>query len=114
VKDFMLCLSNVGFLVGGQLLFKRGVSGREISSLPDVVKLMFKPSIIVAIILYAGATLLWIYILTRIPISYAYPIQALAFPLVVVCSFFLFKEAVPIQRWIGLGIIVLGAFIASR
>ena len=110
----MLCLINVVMLICGQLLFKFGVRDREISSLLDLVKLMFYPYMIIAVILYASAALLWVYILTKIPLSYAYPIQALAFPLVVIFSLVLFKEEIPIHRWIGVGAIVFGAFLASR
>ena len=95
-------------------MFKLGTRGKEISSFTDIMKLLLYPYMILAVALYAGATLLWIYILTKIPLSYAYPIQALAFPLVVALSFFLFKETVPINRWIGVGIIVFGALVASK
>ena len=113
MKDFILCFINVTLLVCGQLMFKYGTQGEKISSFPDIIKLLLSPYMIIALVLYTGAALLWVYILTKIPISYAYPIQALAFPLVVTMSFFLFKEAVPLNRWVGVGIIITGAFIAS-
>ena len=114
MRNTALCLLNVVLLLCGQLLFKYGARNREVSSVTDVVKLMFSPPILIAVVVYAVATLLWIYILTKIPISYAYPIQALAFPLVVVMSSFLFNEKIPTNRWIGIGIIILGVLVASR
>jgi len=104
----------MALLVCGQLLFRHAAHGREISSLMDVVRLLSSRYSIAAIALYAGAVFLWPYILTRMPLSHAYPIQALAFPLVVILSMLLFQEAVPVNRWIGVGIIVLGVLIASR
>jgi len=114
MKNIVLCLMNVILLVCGQLLFRHAAHGREISSLTDILKLLSSIYSIAAITLYVGATLLWLYILTRMPLSHAYPIQALAFPLVVIFSTFLFQEAVPINRWVGVGLIILGVLIASR
>ena len=110
----MLCLLNAALLAVGQMLFRLGAHGREISAFRDVLRLLFYPHILAAVTLYAGATLLWIYILTKAPLSYAYPIQALAFPLVVVLSAAVFHETVPIHRWVGIGVIMLGVFIASK
>jgi len=114
MKNFMLCIINVGLLVCGQLLFKLAARGNEISSLSSLKKLILSPYMILAVILYAGTTILWVYILTKVPLSYAHPIQALAFPLVTVCSLLLLKEPIPSHRWIGIGIIVLGALVASK
>jgi len=114
MKNFMLCLLNVGLLVCGQLLFKLAARGNEISSLSGLKRLIFSPYMILAVTLYAGTTILWVYILTKVPLSYAHPIQALAFPLVTVCSLLFLKESIPIHRWIGICIIIFGAIIASR
>jgi drug/metabolite transporter (DMT)-like permease len=114
MKNFMLCLLNVGLLVCGQLLFKLAAYGKEISSFRDMIKLLFSPYMIAAITLYAGTTILWVYILTKVPLSYAHPIQALAFPLVTVCSLMFLKEPIPSHRWVGIGIIILGALVAGR
>jgi drug/metabolite transporter (DMT)-like permease len=114
MKNFMLCLLNVGLLVCGQLLFKLAALNKEIFSLRDMVRLLFSPYIIGAVALYSGTTILWVYILTKVPLSYAHPIQALAFPLVTVCSLLFLKEPVPSHRWVGIGIIVLGALVVGR
>jgi drug/metabolite transporter (DMT)-like permease len=114
MKNFTLCLLNVGLLVCGQLLFKLAVRGKEILSLRDMVMLLLSPYMIGAVTLYAGTTILWVYILTKVPLSYAHPVQALAFPLVATFSFFFFKEAIPVYRWIGIGIIVFGTLVVSR
>jgi len=114
MKDFILCLLNVVLLVCGQLLFKFAVRDREISSLRSAIELLFSPYMLTALTLYVGTVLLWIYILTKVQLSYAYPIQALAFPLVAILSLCFFHEVIPIHRWIGIGIIVLGVLVVSR
>ncbi len=114
MKTTMLCLLNTLLMVTGQVLFKIGASGKIISSFKDIVILLFNPIIIFALFIYGGTTMLWLYILNKTPISYAYPIQALAFPAVLVISSILFKEAIPITRWIGVCIIFIGVFVAVK
>jgi len=92
MTNFMLCLANVVLMTCGQILFKLAVRDKEISSLRTAIELLFSPYLITAITLYAGSVLLWVYILTKVPISYAYPIQVLAFPLVAIYHFFSFMK----------------------
>ena len=114
MTNFMLCLIFVVLMTCGQTLFKFATNGKEISSLRAAIEILFSPYLIIAIVLYVGGVFLWIYILTKIPMSYAYPIQVLTIPLVVILSLFFFREAIPAHRWIGIGIIVLGVLVASR
>lgn len=98
----------------GQMLFKLGSNGKQINSLFDIIKLFFTPIVFLALCLYAGTTGLWLYILSKTPISQAYPIQALAFPLVLIVSSFVFHEQISINKWIGVLIIVAGVTVATH
>lgn len=112
MKDIFLCLLNTLMMVCGQMLFKLGSNGRTISKASDLISLLFSPVILLALMLYGITTLLWLYILSRVKISFAYPIQALAFPIVLIASSLIFREEIPINRWIGVVIIVAGVYIA--
>lgn len=114
MKMLLLCLLNTFLMAAGQILFKVGSSGKSIGNLTDILKLLFSPIVLLALCLYGGTTCLWLYILSKMPISQAYPIQALAFPLVLLVSMFFFQESVTATKWIGIGIIVFGVFIATR
>ena len=114
MKYTVLCLVNVILLATGQIVFKHGAKDKIIDSVPAAISVLFSPVVLVGLALYASATMLWLYILSRVPLSFAYPIQALAFPLVLVLSLLVFRETVPATRWIGLVIILIGVFIAAR
>lgn len=101
-------------LATGQILFKLGSSGKTLNGLLDVIKLLFSPVILLALSLYGATTLLWMYILNKVPMSFAYPIQALAFPVVLMISIYVFNESVSATKWIGISIILLGVFISTR
>lgn len=111
MKTMLLCLLNTALMVAGQVLFKLGSHGKELGSLMDMIKLLFSPIVLVALCLYGATTMLWLYILSKTDISFAYPIQALAFPVVLILSSLIFHETVGINRWIGVLVIVAGVYI---
>ena len=67
----------------------------------------------IAIIVYASATLFWLYILQRIPLSLAYPFTALAMVIIPIVSTFMFNEKLNINYWFGAGLIVSGILVIS-
>lgn len=114
MKYFILCIGNVLLMVTGQMIFKYGLQGRTVESFPEIIKVMFSPIIILGLAIYAITAMLWLYILSRVPISFAYPIQALAFPLVLVLSMWFFGESISLTRWIGIAVIMIGVFFVTR
>ena len=114
MKMTLLCLLNTALMATGQVLFKYGSNGKDISSISDIIRMFFSPVVFCALCLYAITTGLWLYILSRMPISFAYPIQALAFPLVLMASILIFKESISVTRWIGVAVIICGVVIATR
>ena len=98
----------------GQILFKRAAlqitpqtSG---SWLLEVSRL---PTMWLAVALYAGATLLWVRILTTVPLSRAYPFAALAFVLVPAAGGLLFHEPITLRYVLGTTLIVIGVAVAA-
>lgn len=114
MKMTLLCLLNTALMATGQMLFKYGSQGKNITGILDIIRLFFSPVVFCALCLYAATTGLWLYILSRVPISFAYPVQALAFPLVLMASMLVFKENISVTRWIGVAVIVCGVVIATR
>ena len=112
MRTTILCLINTLLMVTGQILFKIGSRGRQLSSIKDVISMMFSPVILLALCVYAGTTVLWLFILSKTELSFAYPIQALAFPIVLIVSALLFHESIPINRWTGVAIVFAGVYIA--
>ena len=98
----------------GQILFKRSASQitpRDGGSwLLEVARL---PTMWVAVALYAGATLLWVRILTSIPLSRAYPFAALAFVLVPAAGYLFFNEPITLRYALGTALIVVGVAVAA-
>lgn len=111
---YILVSINIILLVSGQLLWKIGMSKFPKLGPEMLFKVIFSPYIFSGIILYGIATLLWLYILSKAEFSIVYPLQSLAYALGVIAAFFIFKEFIPVTRWIGVIIIILGAFLIAR
>lgn len=54
------------------------------------------------------ALLLWLVVLSSMPVSQAYPMLSLSYVVVMLLARVIFKEHIPWQRWLGAGIIMLG------
>ena len=101
-------------LAAGQLLFKLGANqGEAARSLAGALELLLRPAIFCALILYGGATLLWTYLLTKIPLTVAYPFAALAFVFVPLGARFLLGEPLSLRYGVGMGLILAGILCTS-
>jgi multidrug transporter EmrE-like cation transporter len=102
-------------LATGQILFKRAAqqigSAEGTSWILEVARL---PTMWLAVVLYAAATLLWVRILTTVPLSRAYVFVALAFVIVPVAGHFMFNETLTTRFMIGTLLIIAGVIVAAR
>lgn len=71
---YILIFINILLLLGGQILWKFGAAKMDTWNLVNIFNLMISPLIIGGIILYALATIVWLYILSKLPLSVAYPL----------------------------------------
>jgi len=102
-------------IAAGQILFKRAAG--QIGSATGtgwVLDVMRLPTMWLALALYGAATLLWVRILTTVPLSRAYPFMALAFVLVPAAGYLLFNETVTSRYAIGTALIVVGVIVVAR
>ena len=102
---YILLFATIFALAAGQVLFKIAATGQ------DKWTFLIAPSFLSALILYAGATLLWIFTLRLWPITAVYPATALSIVLVMVAGIVLFGERPNTQQWVGVGIIVTGLLV---
>ena len=101
-------------LSGGQLLFKRAAA--DIAGLPMgamLPALAGSPAWWGAIGLYGTATFLWVWILTRVPLSQAYPWAALGAVFVPLAAVLLLGETVTPIYWVGAALIAAGIVLTQ-
>lgn len=92
----------------GQVMFK--VTGARLASQPALPfhAIATSPIFIGALVIYGLATLVWIYVLKSVPLSYAYTFMALTFVIVPALAGFWLNEPIPPRFYLGAGLIVAG------
>ena len=102
---------NLIMLVLGQLLWKYGLQSLGGFSIMGVVTSI---PIWAGIFIYALATLVYLKVLSLVPLSVAYPIQSLCYVGGMVGAYFLFGETINLQMIIGMGVILAGVLLIAN
>jgi drug/metabolite transporter (DMT)-like permease len=72
------------------------------------------PAVWVGLALFGLSALVWLAVLSRASLSFAYPFAALTYVLIVLFDRFVLEENVPALRWGGVGFIIVGIILVSR
>lgn len=104
-------LISVALNAAGQIFFKAARLSEPGAALLD---LFFHIETWAGFIFYGLSAICWLWVLSRAQLSYAYPILALTFPIVVGLSAVFFLESVSLLHWVGIGVIVLGVSLLAR
>ncbi len=113
INIFSLAIFSIALAVG-QLLFKQtGLAIRGQPLLDAMLSLARQPALYAALTIYAGATLLWVWILSRVPLMQAYPWVAAGMALVPIMAWRVFGERVTPFFWLGVAMI-LGGIVVTQ
>ncbi len=63
---------------------------------------------------YVVSLFVWIIGLSRVPVSVAYPLLSVGYVVNAIAAHYLFGEAVTVQRWLGIGFIVVGVWLVAK
>lgn len=121
VINVILLVISIGLAVSGQLAMKAGmdkvgeIKKEDFKHLGNLIMRVLKSYwAVTGILLYAISALFWLVVLSRVPLSVAYPIVAAGYVVVVIYSKLVFKEDVRFIAWIGLALIVAGVIITAQ
>lgn len=120
MRPLYLIFTAMGFGVMGQLSMKQGMAGFQMGALtvagfiPQFIKIIFRPFVFMGLLLYFISSFFWLLAISKVPLSYAYPMISISYVLVVFLSWLIFKENVGLVRWLGVGVIILGVYLISR
>ncbi len=115
-----LILLDVALNVAGQLSLKFGMSkmGNFSLALPALTSVFLRaaanPYIILGLACYGLGFLVWLIVLAKAEVSYAYPMISLGYVFTAVLAWQLFGENVTLTRLAGIFITCLGVFLIAR
>ena len=120
--DFAWVLSGVLLNAVAQLLLKAGASSAGPISLAagspalwrTAAGLAQSPAILGGLACYAVSVVVWIVALSRVEVSIAYPMLSIGYVVNAWLAWWLFGEDVNAQRWLGIGVIVIGVVLVAR
>lgn len=120
IFTFIIVLS-VFFSSSSQLLLKKGAESLIIPgdfSTNNVVRLILDMVtniyLVSGVIFQVVALLVWIYVLKKVDVSYAYPFISIGFVFVVAMGNLIYNEPINATKLIGCLIICLGVFTLSK
>lgn len=111
LSDHLWIIFCVLSLAVGQVLFKAVAT--QITTLAAAVRdCRLLGMTAIALCLYGAATVAWILVLRRVPLSYAYIFMALGFLLVPLAGHFFFREPLSNRYLLGVVLVASGLWVA--
>lgn len=117
---FVLILAGVLLNAGAQLLLKAGMSQighfefSMANALPIGVKVIANPPIITGLMMYVLSVGVWLLVLSRVPVSFAYPMLSIGYIVNAIAAYYLFGEPLTSLRMLGIFIIMAGVYLVAR
>lgn len=113
----MICIVLGAF---GQISMKQGMTlvgnvfeGQE-SWLTKGWKTFTNPFVLLGICLYGVSLVLWLMALSKLDVSFMYPLLSLGYLLTAILAFVFLKETVTLVRWTGIILVVVGSWLILR
>ena len=99
-----------------QIILKLGIgSATTAKGLPAFfIKTLTSPLVILGLSLYGLGALLWLIVLSKEDVSFAFPLVSFAYVLAIILSVIFLKESIALGRVIGPIFIIIGIFIIAR
>ena len=116
----LFLLSGVLLNAGAQLLLKAGTNRLGVLTLSadswttTLWRMATESYFVLGIACYAISVFVWILGLSRVPVSVAYPMLSLGYVVNAIAAYYLFGEMVSVQRWLGIGFIIVGVYLVAR
>ena len=115
-----LILLGVLLNAGAQLLLKEGM--RRVgyfdfawsSAIPIGIQVAANPFVQLGILAYIVSVAVWLLVLSRVEVSFAYPMLSIGYIVNAVAGYYLFQENLSLTRTTGILIIIAGVYLVTR
>ena len=115
-----LILLSVAVAAVAQLTLKHGMNqvvatngqlGFDAGSLRAVVS---TPSVWLGLVLFGASAVIWLVVLSRTTLSFAYPFASLTYVLILLADRFLLDQRIPPLRYAGVAFIIVGIVLVAQ
>ena len=111
---------SVGLSAFAQITLKAGMNavradhGLVVADLASLRAVVTSPLVWAGLGLFGLSALVWLGVLSRTSLSFAYPFAALTYVIIVLVDRFVLDEPVPGPRWLGVALIVAGIVVVAQ
>lgn len=119
-KYLPLILAGVLLNAFAQLALKQGMRtighfAFQLENAPRIVlAVSSSPFILSGLVCYVISVLIWLLVLSRVEVSYAYPLLSFGYIVTALAGQFFFNETIGLTRWSGIAVICLGVWLITR
>ena len=120
INIFALILCGVLLNAGAQLMLKAGMTqiGHFEFSFANIVpigvKVMGNPPIITGLLMYVVSVGVWLLVLSRVQVSFAYPMLSIGYIVNALAAYYLFGEPLTSARLLGIFVIIAGVYLVAQ
>ncbi|MCX6647673.1 MAG: EamA family transporter [bacterium] len=114
-RELIVLFVSISMGAIGQLFMKAGMntvkkkSGGDLGPIVKALPRIFTNlSVLGGIALYLISTVFWLWILSRVPLSFAYPCISFSYVIIIIAGKYIFKERIDIWKLIAIILILLG------
>jgi multidrug transporter EmrE-like cation transporter len=114
--SFLILLAAIGINLSGETVLKSGLNRiGEIELTPvGLYRVFTTPAIILGFALVFGAAVVWLKVISREPLSWAYPMLALGYLPLQFSSHRFLGEEISLQRLVGVAVVIVGVVLVFR
>jgi uncharacterized membrane protein len=115
MSHLILILASVVLTSIGQLFFKKGMmmldhAHQHASLWKLMANSLLNGYVLLGFLSFGAGAMLWLAVLAKEEVSYAYPLSSLGYLIVLAGSFLFFHEHISSARVIGILLLILGVF----
>ena len=119
MSGMILIFSAIILNVCGHLFLKAGMNKIGAISVDQLLvsftKIFTTPYVILGLLSYVSSVAMYMVVLSRVDVSYAYPLMmGLGYVLIVLFSWQIFAEPFSTFKWIGIFLILMGVFLLGK
>lgn len=121
LKFIPLILFSVALNASAQLFLRKGmpkvslVTNQGMTELGrGALRIILDPWVFSGLCCYAISIVLWMYVLSKVQVSFAYPFLSAGYVIVVAAAYLFFREPVSVMKITGIALICAGVVLVAR
>lgn len=120
LSQIILVLSAVILNSIAQLVLKAGTNSLGILLLPDkniiysIIRIILQPYIFSGLFLYIVSFGVWIFVLSKLEVSVAYPLLSIGYLFSLILAWVFFGEVITFNKSLGILFLMVGTFFITR